>query len=121
MKKIISSRIGKSIYGGLCGLINGFFGSGGGIIAVQLMEKGGIEHKKAHASSLIIIFPLCAVSAAVYFFTGSAVFDENTIWLLGGAALGGILGAFLLGKLKSKIIDNIFTLLILASGIRMVF
>ena len=41
--------------------------------------------------------------------------------LLGGACAGGLIGAMLLGKLKGDIVDAIFTLLILASGVRMLF
>ena len=41
--------------------------------------------------------------------------------LLGGACAGGLVGALLLDKLKGEWVNAIFTLLIIASGIRMVF
>ena len=42
-------------------------------------------------------------------------------FLLGGACAGGLVGALLLDKLKGEWVNAIFTLLIIASGIRMVF
>ncbi len=114
-------RLRQVIFGGVCGLINGFFGSGGGIVAVELMQKEGVEHKHAHASSLLVILPLCAVSGFVYFFTGSSTFDENTLWLLAGAGAGGAVGALMLGRLKNAVIDGAFTLIILISGVRLAF
>jgi len=112
----------KTMFLGLiCGLINGFFGSGGGIVAVQSMEKIGIRDKNAHATSLFVILPLSIVSGAVYLMSGNITFNGDTIMLLIGGAVGGVLGALLLNKVKREWVNMIFTLLILASGIRMVF
>lgn len=111
----------RMLMGAVMGLVNGFFGSGGGIIAVDSLERSGMEQEKAHATSLLVILPLSIVSGAVYLMNGSVEFDGQAWWLLGGGAAGGLIGAFLLGKLKSIWINGIFTLLILASGIRMVF
>lgn len=108
------------IFGFLTGLTNGFFGSGGGMIAVESMERGGMESKSAHASSILAILPLSLVSAATYWLRGSLQFSAAHWMLLGGAALGGILGALLLGKLSAKWVDWIFTALMLISGVRMV-
>lgn len=114
-------KTAKVIAGACIGLVNGFFGSGGGILAVSAMETLGEEQRKAHATSILVIMPLSIVSAILYFIGGSISFSGNTWWLLGGAAAGGLAGALLLGKLQGTWIDVIFTLLIIASGIRMVF
>lgn len=111
----------RMLMGVVMGVINGFFGSGGGIIAVDSLERSGMEQEKAHATSLLVILPLSIISGIVYLMNGSVTFDGEAWWLLGGGAIGGLIGAFLLGKLKSIWINGIFTLLILASGIRMVF
>ncbi len=108
------------ILGFAAGLINGFFGSGGGMIAVESMERSGFESKRAHASSILAILPLSIVSAAVYYLRGSMEFSREAFFLLGGASVGGILGAMLLGKLSAKWIDRLFTALMLIAGIRMV-
>ncbi len=111
----------KILLGGLIGLVNGFFGSGGGIIAVQSMEKLGVEQKKAHATSLLVILPLSVASAVIYFFSGNVGFDANTWFLLAGACAGGLIGAMMLDRLKGDWVDGLFTLLIIISGVRMVF
>jgi len=107
--------------GVLMGLVNGFFGSGGGILSVQTMEWDKIPQKKAHATSLLVILPLSLVSGALYALDGRLVWNGNLWALLGGAVAGGILGALLLDKIKTGWLDLIFTLLILISGVRMVF
>ena len=110
------------IFSGLItGFVNGFFGSGGGMIAVQTMEQNGFESKRAHATSILSILPLSMVSTAVYLIKGNLGFSANHWALLAGACAGGLLGAVLLGKLSAKWVDHLFTALMLISGLRMVF
>ena len=120
-KDIKKRRCILSALGFITGIVNGFFGSGGGMIAVESLERSGCDSKRAHASSIFAILPLSIVSAAVYLLRGSLSFRSETLWLLGGASFGGLIGALLLGKLSSRVIDHIFTALMLFSGIRMVF
>lgn len=51
------------ILGTVTGLCNGLFGSGGGIAAVPMLQKGGVDVKKSHATSLALTLPLSVVSA----------------------------------------------------------
>ncbi len=106
--------------GAVSGFFAGLFGSGGGIAVVEGLERTGVEEKRAHATSLAVIFPISAVSAVLYGI-GGYVPLETTLWLCGGAAAGGILGAFCLKRVGVRLLNNIFTLLMLASGIRMLF
>ncbi|MDD5017205.1 MAG: TSUP family transporter [Eubacteriales bacterium] len=112
--------IKKAAAGILSGLIAGFFGSGGGIAVVEGLEQAGLEERRAHATSLAVIFPICAVSAALYVGGGFVPLTE-TLYLCGGAAIGGLLGAFLLGRIKTRLLNGIFTLLMLTAGIRLLF
>ena len=51
------------------GLVNGLFGGGGGMAVVPLLTRWcGLEEKKAFATCVAIIFPLCVLSAAIYLF-----------------------------------------------------
>jgi len=104
----------------LVGFLNGFFGGGGGMIAVPVLSSCGIEAKKSHASALMVILPLSAVSAFFYLKGGSV---EPPLLLKTGAGviLGGILGAFLLKKLSGSTIRIVFIAVMLAAGIRLCF
>ena len=104
--------------GAITGVVNGLFGGGGGMVLVPaLVFLSGTEVKKAHATAVAAILPVCMVRAAVYFFSGQFPLAEGLPTSLGVAA-GGIAGALLLGKLKPKKITLIFSLLMLFAGLK---
>lgn len=108
------------ITGALAGAANGFFGAGGGLFLVPLLVSWGkMEERQAFATSVAVIFPLSAVSAAVYWLRGG--FDIATAWpyLLGGAA-GGVIAGHLFRKMNMLWLRRAFGLLILYGGIRAV-
>ncbi len=113
-------RVKKAAVGVVSGFIAGLLGSGGGIAVVEGLERTGTEEKRAHATSIAVILPISALSAALYF-TGGYVPLTETLYLCGGAVAGGLAGAFFLSKVKVKLLNRIFTLLILASGVRLLF
>ena len=117
MKKF---NVKKAVAGLLSGLVSGFFGSGGGIIVVEGLERAGMEEHHAHATSIAVIFPICAVSAALYY-SGGLVPLSDTLWLCGGSLIGGWIGAYLLGRLETRWLNRLFTLLMLIAGVRMLF
>jgi len=104
----------------LIGLLNGFFGSGGGVAAVEVLQKLGLDAKEAHATSILVILPLSLASAVIYLAAGQAQLGGDTLALLAGASCGGLAGARLLGRLAPAWVETLFTLLILAAGVRMV-
>ncbi len=117
----VKKKLILSICGALIGLVNGFFGGGGGMICVPLLEKVlGLKNKFSHATALVVIFPISLVSALIYVLSGTV---ETLPFLTvgGGVLLGGILGAFLLKFLPSKIIRIIFAVVMFAGGIRLLF
>lgn len=60
-----------ALAGGAAGLVNGFFGGGGGMVLVPLLAgKCGLDQRRAFATSIAIIAPLCALSASIYYFRG---------------------------------------------------
>lgn len=75
----------------LCGFLNGFFGSGGGVAAVPVLEheQRGAGNtpaesvRRAHANSVAVIFVLSAVAAVSYFFSGGIVSVRQGIHSLG--------------------------------------
>ncbi|MEI3140364.1 MAG: TSUP family transporter [Lawsonibacter sp.] len=53
--------------GGLAGLVNGFFGGGGGSVLVPLLTQlCKLDQRRAFATSVAVILPLCVLSAAIY-------------------------------------------------------
>lgn len=103
----------------LGGALNGFVGTGGGIIFVfllTLMTKN--EKKDSYATTLASIIPISLVGSISYFSGGSVDFE-----LLKGAYLpaifGGVLGALLVEKLRLKFLNLLFGGLVIYSGITM--
>lgn len=108
------------ICGVLVGLANSLFGGGGGMIAVPLLQKTGLKEKQAHATAILLILPISAISFFVYAVSGLydvAVLLPTAI----GVAFGGILGAKLLGKLSVKFVNISFALLQAVAGIFLLF
>ena len=80
-----------AVIGGLGGLANGLFGSGGGLFLVPLFTKWlGMEQKKAFASSVAVILPLSLVSAGIYFWKGALDLNAALPYLIGGG-IGGLI------------------------------
>jgi uncharacterized membrane protein YfcA len=113
-----SSRLRAALSGGAAGLVNGFFGGGGGMVLVPLLSGWcGLSRRRAFASSVAVILPLCAVSASVYFFRGKLDLLTALPFLLGGLT-GGLIGGHVYKKVPILWLRRIFSLLILYGGIR---
>ncbi len=107
-----------AVTGAACGLLNGLFGAGGGMAAVPLLKAGGLPQKKAHATSLAVILPLAAVSAAFYLLDGALSFREAVPYLPGGF-LGACAGALLMKRIPSGVLRRVFGALLLIAGVRL--
>lgn len=77
----------------------------------------GLPRRRAFATSVAVILPLCAVSAAVYFFRGKLDPWAALPYLLGGLA-GGLVGGRMYKKVSILWLRRVFALLILYGGIR---
>lgn len=106
------------LLGIVTGFVNGIFGSGGGIIAVPMLKRTGLDAKKSHATSLALTLPLSIVSVILYGSKGSLpLSDVLPLFIpgLSGAAVGGLL----LKKISGTALKRIFGAILLAAGIRM--
>ena len=102
----------------LVGGISGFFGGGGGMLCVPLLEQMGLDVKRAHATALLVILPICTVSAAIYIYNG--YFDLTAVFCAClGVTLGGAIGALTLNKLNTTAVSLIFAALMIAIGIKL--
>ena len=120
----MAERIGKNsqriFYGALVGAANSLFGGGGGMLAVPLLKKTGLDDKSAHATAILLILPVSLLSFILYLFRGfynAAVAIPTAI----GVAVGGAVGAQLLGVLSVKVVNLIFALLQLLAGVFLFF
>ena len=80
-----------------------------------LGKFGKCRQKEIFATTSAVILFFSGVSAAVYFASGQ-IGKEALSWYLAPALLGGVTGAFLLGKLKTGFVRNLFAVLLLVSG-----
>lgn len=109
----------------LCGLatgaVNGVFGGGGGMVVVPLLKNIlGYDERRAHATAILVIAPVCAASAVTYLINGYFA-PEVVIPAAIGSVAGGALGAFALGKLPEFIVNAVFVAVMLAAGVRLLF
>lgn len=85
--------------GGAAGLANGLFGGGGGMVLVPMLS-GRLEQRRLYATCVGVIFPMCLVSSAVYFFRADLSFFTALPYLVGGF-FGGWLGGKLYGSVST--------------------
>lgn len=107
-----------SLGGLFAGALNGLLGAGGGMIIVPVLGKTGLEPKKAHATSVCIILPICIVSSILYLTSGRVQISDATPYLLWGV-LGSIIGSFLLTKINDVWLKRIFGALMIWAAVRM--
>lgn len=107
--------------GSAAGLVNGFFGGGGGMVLIpMLVSLCALPRQKAFATSVCIIFPLCLLSSCVYFLHGNLNIMAALPYLVGGL-LGGLIGGKLFRHISMTWLRRIFALLILYGAWRSFF
>ena len=107
-----------AVSGALTGAVNGLFGGGGGMVLVPLLRRWcGLEERKAFATCVAVILPLCVVSAAVYVLRRGVDLTLAAPYLLGGMA-GGFLGGRLFPKVSAGWLRYLFAGFLLYGGVR---
>ena len=113
--------LAPAVAGGLAWIANGFFGGGGGMVLVPLLTaRCGLDQRRAFATSVAIILPLCVLSSVIYLFRGGLDLAVALPYLAGGLA-GGFLGGRLFQKLNMDWLRRAFALLILYGGFKSLF
>ena len=109
----------KLIIGAIIGFVNGFWGGGGGMICVPLlMSVIKLPEKNAHATTLLIMLPLSLASLIIYLIRGNVLWLEM-LNITAGFVVGGVLGALLLKKISNLWLGIIFSIVIIAGGMKM--
>lgn len=108
-----------ALTGAAAGIINGLLGTGGGIAAVPLFTGwAGLDEKKALATTVMTILPLCALSAVIYGLRRG--FEWGQAWpYLAGGLVGGIVAGLLYGRMSPMWLRRGFGALLIAGGLRM--
>ena len=98
-----------------------FVGGGGGMIAVPILTSILKKPQKvAHATAILVIFPITIISGIIYSVFGS--FDYRIVLPSTlGVILGGVLGAICLKKLSNEVLRIIFSVVMLIFGVRLIF
>lgn len=104
--------------GVLIGVINGLLGAGGGMIAVPMLKKSGMEQKKAHANAVAVILPISLVSAVTYIIKGNVSINDSLGFMPWGVA-GAVAATFLLKKISPTYLKIIFGGFMVWAGVRM--
>ena len=119
MKTKEKGKLYFSALGAATGLANGLFGSGGGIIAVPMLQRSGMKAKESHAASLALTLPLSIVSAILYAAKGTSGISDAVPLIPFGLA-GAVVGSLLLKKISVKWLKRIFGVFLIIAGGRMI-
>ncbi|MBO5286498.1 MAG: sulfite exporter TauE/SafE family protein [Clostridia bacterium] len=101
----------------VAGGINGFVGTGGGIVFIYALSLLTSNDKRdSLATTLFATLPISLVASISYFRSGNvdlSVLSEIFIPTI----LGGITGAFLVSRLKVEWLNIIFAILVIYGGV----
>lgn len=107
----------KHLMGLACGLLNGMFGSGGGVAAVPMLEGSGLEAKKSHATSVALIFVL-SIATTISYLMGDKLDFGMALQYIPYGIIGAVVGALVLKKMPNSLLRRIFGVIILAAAVR---
>lgn len=114
-------KIKKSVIGLIAGIICGLFASGGGLILVPaFIYTLKMEDRKARATAIFCILPMVLTSSIFYYREDFIDWKIGILCAIGGI-IGGIIGAKLLKKIKTKYVRILFTIFLFYVSIKMLF
>lgn len=119
------TRFGALLFCGLAaGMINGLLGTGGGIILVLGLSRicsGTLpDRRDVCANALVVTLALTLLSTLLYIRSGNAPPADLSRFVLPGA-VGGLVGGLLLGRITPHALGKLFAVLLVVSGIFMLF
>ena len=106
------------LLGFFAGILNGFFGAGGGLLVVPMLEHEKLEPKQSHATSIAIILPLSIMSATMYIINGIEIDLPILYTTIPLGLLGAIIGSILLTKINNQWLKKIFAFIMIISAVR---
>lgn len=106
------------LYGILIGLVNGVFGAGGGMIAVPVLKKQGLDQKLAHANAVAVILPITIISAVLYLVKGNVALIDSWAFIPTGL-IGSVIATLALQKFSNKVLQKTFAAFMIYAGVRL--
>ncbi len=100
------------------GIVNGLLGAGGGMLAVPILKKLGLEQKDAHSNAVAVILPVSLLSATLYIANDYVNLSDAVIYIPTGL-LGAVLGTYCLHKISPVWLKRIFGGFMVYAGIRL--
>lgn len=105
----------------LAGTVNGFLGTGGGIVLMMALNTFAADKdtdtKDIFSTVIAVILPLSLIS--LYFYREKFDITAAADYLLPGIA-GGVAGAFLLDKIKVGVLKKLFAVMVIWAGINFI-
>ena len=107
------------IFGALAGILNGFLGSGGGIIVIFALTAMFPEQdeRDRFATAVLSVLPMTVVSAVLYVFRDGVNVSGNSHYFA-AALFGGIFGAWIMTRISPMTLRLIFAALMIFAGVR---
>lgn len=119
-KEQIKRGLKLSVIGIISGIINGFFGAGGGLVIVPMLKKFDNKNSKiVHATTLGCVMCMCLSSSIVYFLDNHIDY-KLVLFCLIGSLIGSVVSIKLLKKLKNIYIDLIFSCVLIVAGLSLI-
>ena len=104
---------------GICiGFINALLGAGGGIIAVPVLHRMGLERKQAHANAVAVMLPVSIMSAVLYLMNGYVTVSDALPYIPGGI-VGAVAGTYIMKIISPLWLKRIFGGFMIYAGIRL--
>ena len=113
--------LGVIAFGAFVGVLSAVFGVGGGIVMVPFMVLVLEETQHvAEGTSLLVI--VATAAAGVFALRNSGhVSYRPALWLGLGGVVGSFLGALLALELSAALLEDIFAVLVVTMGLRLLF
>lgn len=116
--KNIKKYIKPCGFGVAVGLVNGVFGAGGGMLAVPLLQKSGLNQKSSHANAVAVILPITIISAILYLTKGTIDIKDCLLFLPTGL-VGSVIATFALKNISSVWLKRLFGGFMIYAGVRL--
>ena len=122
-KKNAYSTLRLALVGLCAGIVNGLLGAGGGILIVfglsPLVGHDKEGKRDIFANALAVMFPVSVISLIGYLRAGRVTLDGFYEYLI-PCAVGGLVGALLLDRIKISFVQKLFAAIVIWSGFWMI-